>query len=262
MILFILSSSSHTKILPSERETLEIFRKPICILNNSEYSNKRKIQIVRQFQKNISRNPKDFKKNKALEKKGLLKTSPKRLTYKYFLKKKYSVRQREFAFFLMTLFGEARNLKEKDIEMVARVINNRRHRYNKSYVQTVTDLAQFSTWYYKNQKDNAILLCPGKEYHYLWQKVFKVAKEQFENSDLFLGSEHYYAPRNMSPRNRVPEWSKGRYAVGYGGHVFLVDKKFKAQNEDLKVVYIPKKTKKISIRKGKIKIYKNKKRGG
>ena len=77
--------------------------------------------------------------------------SPKWITIKNLRAKGFSWNEIDFAFFSMTLFGEARNLKEHDIEMVVElsIIDVRVSNYR----QTVTDLAQFSTWYYKKTKE-------------------------------------------------------------------------------------------------------------
>jgi len=227
------------------------FSKPFCIIGNSGWGTSKKVAALRELQTNISRKTADFYQNKELEKNLKLKGSPKYLASNYFKTIGLDKRQTEFAFFAMTLFSEARNLDTKEIEMVARVINNRKG--GTTYSETVTELAQFSGWYYKNRHDNAVLLCPGKEHSENWNKVVKIAAEQFEKKDAFLKSKHYFAPNNI-PNNKLPQWAKGNLAINFGGHVFLVDSDFKANNEDLDVFYIDDSVKQLRVNNDQLEI--------
>lgn len=231
---------------------ISIFKRPFCILGPQTWWKKEneKLDIVKWHQRYIKKGPNFFNINRKLEKSTLLTGSPKQLTLDFFLNKGLSLTQIEFGLFVMTLFGEARNLHTRSIEMVARVINNRKG--DRTYTETVTELAQFSTWYYTNQRDNTVMLCPSKEHQKSWKKVFKVAIKNFNRKDTFLGSKHYFSPYNMVPRYRTPEWAKGNYAVGFGGHIFLVDKKFKEKNKNLQVVYIPKNNEQVKVSDGVI----------
>ena len=241
---------------PQQRPEIDLtkFTKPFCMVGNGKHDQpfKNKVKTVKHYQRKISRKRKDFKNNLRAERKGKLFGSPKWVITRYMKAKNYTWEEIDFVAFAMTLFAEAKNLKPKDMEMVAKVINNRRK--GRSYLNTVTELAQFSSWYYKNQYDNTILLCPGTIYHKLWEKTLKVAHATFQKEHESFKSTHYFAPRNMAPRYRVPAWAKGRYAVGYGGHIFLVDKNFRPEDDEKKVVFIPQNIKKVQIIKGEIKL--------
>jgi hypothetical protein len=231
---------------------LSKFEKPFCMIGrgNPNLAFKKKLKILRRYQRKISRRSRNFKKNKKKETKATLHGSPKWVAIKHLRHKGFSWAEVDFAFFAMTLFGEARNLKSEDIEMVARVINNRRN--GRSYRQTVTNLAQFSSWYYKNQRDNVKLLCPNTRYYKHWAKIIDVAKKHFFQEDQLLGSTHYFAPRNMVPRNRLPSWARGKYGARFGGHIFVFNKKEQTNVDKDKIFFIPKRAKKLGIRKGKI----------
>lgn len=233
---------------------LSKFENPFCMIGsgNSKAPFKKKLSTLRRYQRKISRKRKNFKKNRKKEKHASLHGSPKWITIKYLRAKGYSWDEVDFAFFAMTLFGEARNLKEKDIEMVARVINNRRK--GRSYRQTVTDLAQFSTWYYKHQRDNVNLLCPHSIHTKNWQKVVRVATKMFHKDDELLGSTHYFAPHNMVPKYRLPSWAKGKYGARFGGHIFVFKNKEQAKVSEEKLFYIPRKAKNVRIRKGEVRL--------
>lgn len=231
---------------------LKKFEKPFCMIGNgnAKQNFKKKLKTLRRYQRKISRKRKSFRKNKKKEKNATLHGSPKWVVIKNLRSKGFSWEEIDFAFFSMTLFGEARNLKEKDIAMVARVINNRRK--GRTYRQTVTDLAQFSTWYYKNQKDNVNLLCPHSIHNKNWRKVVKVATKMFHRDDDILGSTHYFAPHNMVPKYRLPSWAKGKYGARFGGHIFVFKNKKQAKVSKDKLFFIPKKAKKVRIKKGKV----------
>lgn len=233
---------------------LKRFKKPFCMIGNGRYnvSFRKKLKTMRRYQRKISRRYRKFRHNRRLEDKATLHGSPKWVAIKYLRSRGLSWQEVDFAFFALTLFAEARNLNEKDATMVAKVINNRKK--NKSYRQAVSQLGQFSSWYYRNQLDNTIMLCPSKKYHKHWKKILKVASENFNKADSTFQSTHYFAPYNMVPRYRIPNWAKGSYAVGFGGHIFLVDKDYKRNNKNADVIYIPKKSRRIKIVKGKIKI--------
>lgn len=98
------------------------------------------------------------------------------------------------------------------------------------------------------------MLCPGKQYNKLWKKTVEVASQYFEKDDELLGSTHYFAPRNMVPRYRVPKWAKGKYVVGFGGHIFLVGKNDIDESLKNKLVYIDKDVDKAKVVRGKITI--------
>lgn len=230
------------------------FEKPLCLVGKQSMSKREKVNILREHQASISRKTADFRQNKLLERKSALKGTAKNILQKHFKKQKLNWVEQEFGYLLLTLFGEARNLDKENIEMVARVINNRKGQ-KRTYEETVTELAQFSSWYYKNQFDNVDLLCPDKKIAKNWDKVYRVAVEQFRSQDDFLKSKFYFAPHNMFPKHKLPRWSKGKHAVGYGGHVFLVSEDFKERNSDLEVVYIPANAKKMKVRRGKITLY-------
>jgi len=100
-------------------------------------------------------------------------------------------------------------------------MDNRRR--GRNYADTVTDLAQFSAWYYRNQRDNVDLLCPNSKQKENWQRVVKVVDKHFEKEDEYLGSTHYFSPYNMVPRFSIPSWARGKKAVSYGGHIFIID---------------------------------------
>jgi spore germination cell wall hydrolase CwlJ-like protein len=223
------------------------FDKPFCMIGNGNPKQKfkKKLHTLRRYQRKISRRPSSFRRNKRKEVKLNLHGSPKWVALKYLEHKGYSRTEVDFVFFAMTLFAEARNLSKRDMTMVARVINNRRK--GRSYVNTVTELAQFSSWYYKNQLDNTTMLCPGKVFQKLWTKTIAVAVENFNKKDRLLGSTHYFAPKNMVPRYRVPAWAKGRHAIGFGGHIFLINKGTLDEDLQHKVVYLSKNIKKVTI---------------
>lgn len=237
---------------PAERLEMEKFDKPFCMIGNGKHDQpfKAKLKILKRYQKNISRKKQDFNKNKTLEKNLQLVGTPKWITYKYLKNQDFSNEEIDFAIFSMTLFAEAKNLDEKNIEMVARVINNRRK--NKSYLESTTKLAQFSSWYYKNQRDNVIILCPGKIYHKHWAKIIAVAKKHFYYNDKLINSTHYFAPYNMVPRYKIPLWAKGKMAVRHGGHLFIVSKDYQSTDEELTPVFIPKNAQKVKIKNGKM----------
>lgn len=255
--LFVDHHQDYVRIPSSQEVVLEIdldkFEKPFCMIGNGDPKTpfKKKLEVVRRYQRKIDRKRKNFKKNKKREKVASLHGSPKWVTIKNLRAKGFSWNEIDFAFFSMTLFGEARNLKEHDIEMVARVINNRRK--GRNYRQTVTDLAQFSTWYYKNQRDNVNLLCPHPIHTKNWRKVVKVATKMFHKDDTKLGSTHYFAPHNMVPKYRLPSWAKGKYGARFGGHIFVFKNKEQAKVSEDKLFYIPRKAEKVRIRKGKVK---------
>lgn len=258
IILTLNTAISSTKISSSESTqnlkgvNLSKFEKPFCMVGNGKYNqkNKKKLKTIRKYQRKISRKTKDFKKNKKKEKGATLHGSPKWVAIKWLRNKKYNWKEVNFAFYAMTLFAEAKNLDEKSMGMVAKVINNRKKK--KNYINTVTNLAQFSSWYYKNQRDNVVLLCPDKKYHKHWKKSVKVAAEHFNKKDPNFRSTHYFAPRNMVPRYRLPSWAKGKHVVGYGGHIFIVKKSFDPPEEDKEVIFIPRKAKKAKVVRGKI----------
>lgn len=231
---------------------LDLFEKPFCMIGNGSYdqSRKKKLQTIRNYQRKISRKSDSFKDNKKKEKKANLHGSPKWVAIKYLRHKGLTWKEVNFAFYTMTLFAEAKNLDEESMGKVAMVINNRKK--DKSYIDTVTNLAQFSSWYYKNQRDNIVLLCPDKVYHKHWAKTVKVAAKFFNQENKNFKSTHYFAPRNMVPRYRLPSWAKGKHAVGYGGHIFIVKKTFQPDEEDKDVVFIPKSAKKVKVVRGKI----------
>jgi len=203
----------------------EKFENPFCMIDrgDSEAPFAKKLTTLKRYQRRISRKSADFHSNKLLERELKLHGSAKWITYRFLKARQYTETEIEFAYFAMTLFGEARNLDEESMGMVARVINNRRR--GRSYAATVTEMAQFSTWYYRNQKDNVILLCPQKKQTDNWRRAVEVAKAHFNKKDDYLGSTHYFSPYNMVPRFRPPIWARGKKAVSYGGHIFLVDKK-------------------------------------
>lgn len=184
----------HLSFASSEEIRLERFETPFCMIGNgdSEAPFTQKLRTIRRYQRHISRATKDFRDNRRLEEKAALHGSPKWVTYRFLAHRGYSREEIQFAFYAMTLFGEARNLSEESMEMVARVINNRRR--DRNYADTVTDLAQFSTWYYKNQKDNVVLLCPSKKQTKNWQRAVRVAFKHFNQQDDYLGSTHYFSP--------------------------------------------------------------------
>lgn len=239
---------------PDRKVDIKKFMKPFCMIGNGNQNQsfKKKLKILRRYQKKISRKTRDFRKNLSKEDKATLHGSPKWVAIKYLRHRGYSWKEIDFAFLSMTLFAEARNLNREDMGMVARVINNRRQ--GRSYRQTTTQLAQFSAWYYKNQRDNVKLLCPGKQYNKLWKKSVEVAYDYFEKDDNLLGSTHYFAPRNMVPRYRIPDWAKGNYAIGFGGHIFIVQKNQIDKDLKNKLVYIGRKNKKAKVVRGKITI--------
>lgn len=249
-----LFAAKNTDGLSSSNQSVELskFEKPFCMIGNGRYdqSRKKKLNTLKKYQRKISRKKKDFKSNKTKEKKASLYGSPKWVAIKWLRHQGYSWEEVNFAFYAMTLFAEAKNLDEKSMGMVAKVINNRKR--NKTYINTVTKLAQFSSWYYKNQRDNVVLLCPDEKYHQYWEKTIKVAYENFNQKDPHFKSTHYFAPRNMVPRYRVPSWAKGKHGVGYGGHIFLVKKNFKPKEKEKNVVFIPESKKKIKVVRGKI----------
>ena len=185
------------------------------------------------------------------EKFASLHGSPKWITIKNLRAKGFSWNEIDFAFFSMTLFGEARNLKEHDIEMVARVINNRRK--SRNYRQTVTDLAQFSTWYYKNQRDNVNLLCPHPIHNKNWKKVVRVAIKMFHKDDTKLGSTHYFAPHNMVPKYRLLLGRRGNMAPDSEGISLFLKIKTKQKSTKTSFFYIPEKAKRVRIRRGQVK---------
>ena len=229
---------------------LNRFKKPFCMIGNGNHnsSSKTKLRTLKRYQHKISRKKGKFYSNKRKERKATLHGSPKWITYKYLAHRKYSKKEIQFAFLAMTLFGEARNLDENSMEMVARVINNRKKKRN--YADTVADLAQFSTWYYRNRRDNVSLLCPSLKHTKNWQRAVKVAYKHFNKRDKLLGATHYFSPYNMVPKYKTPGWSRGKHAVSYGGHVFLINKrKYKGQK---KVVYIPKRQKRLRAVRGRI----------
>lgn len=232
---------------------LSKFEKPFCMIGrgNPKLNFRKKLGILRRYQRKISRRRKDFRKNKRKEKYSTLHGSPKWVVIKNLRAKGFTWDEIDFAFFSMTLFGEARNLNNDDIGMVARVINNRRK--GRSYRQTVTQLAQFSTWYYKNQRDNVNLLCPHPVHQKNWSKVVQVAAKHFHQNDDRLGSTHYFAPHNMVPKYRLPSWAKGKYGARFGGHIFVFKNKDQAKVEDDELFYIPEEAKKVRIRKGEVK---------
>ena len=254
----VLASVAQGTISASDRTEVDLkrFETPFCMVGNGKHNQpfKKKLKTVRRYQRKISRKTRDFMANRAAEKKATLHGSPKWVAIKYLRHNNFSWVEVDFAFFAMTLFAEAKNLSEKNVEMVARVINNRRK--DKSYMKAVTELAQFSSWYYKNQRDNSVMLCPGKEYHKHWAKIIKVAHKHFYKKDELLGSTHYFSPYNMVPRYRIPKWAKGNFAMSFGGHVFLVKENMKEalkdQFKDKKLVYIPKNARKVKIYKGEI----------
>lgn len=249
---FIVASDIQAPVYAQRNMELDFIERPLCMLGDQYrgWSKRRKVRLVRKHQRRISRRTRMFMRNKKLETKGKLVGSPKYLTLQYLKEKGLNLKQIEFTVFAMTLFSEAKNLSEKDMGMVARVINNRRG--NGTYLQTVTELAQFSAWYYKNQHDNAVLLCPGKQYDRLWEKTVKVAAKHFYKKDPNFKATHYFAPRNMSPRYRIPRWAKGRYAVAYGAHVFLVSKDFEPEEDDKEVIYIQRNKRRMKVKEGKI----------
>jgi hypothetical protein len=244
--------------LPSSQQVvseinLEKFEKPFCMIGNGnpKADFKYKLKKVKRYQRKINRSKKNFKKNKKKEKVASLHGSAKWIVIKNLRSRGFSWDEIDFAFFSMTLFGEARNLKEDDIAMVARVINNRRK--GRNYRQTVTELAQFSTWYYKNQRDNVNLLCPHPIHTKNWRKVVKVATRMFHRDDDKLGSTHYFAPHNMVPKYRLPSWAKGKYGARFGGHIFVFKNKEQAKVSKDKLFFIPRKAEQVRIRKGKVK---------
>lgn len=231
---------------------MNLFEEPFCMIGqgNPETPNQKKLDVLRKYQRRISRKSADFRHNRALEQKAALFGSPKWVTYRFLAHRQYTSEEIQFAFLAMTLFGEARNLSEQSMEMVAKVINNRRR--GRNYADTVTDLAQFSAWYYRNQRDNVDLLCPSPDQKENWQRAVQVAKKHFNQQDDYLGSTHYFSPYNMSPRFSIPSWAKGKKAVSYGGHIFLIDpKKYKGQKE---IIQIPHNLKKIRAVRGQIKL--------
>lgn len=234
----------------------KVFEKPLCMIGNGKHNQsfKSKLKILKRYQKKLKRTRSHFRRNKKLEAQTKLVGTPRWVTVKYMRNKGYSWKDIDFTVFAMTLFAEAKNLDKEGVEMVARVINNRRK--GRSYLQITTQLAQFSSWYYKNQRDNVITLCPGKAYHKYWKKIISVAKKQFYKNDNILNSTNYFAPHNMVPRYRIPVWAKGRHAIGFGGHIFLVKKNFKWHEKNKKSIFIPKNAKRIKIRRGKISLLK------
>lgn len=235
---------------------IQKFAKPHCFIGQGDHSAsfKKKYKTLKRYQKRISRKKSSFRRNKKAEMKTRLRGTPNWIVEKSLKAKGYSKDEIEFAYFTMTLFAEARNSSEKDIEMVAKVINNRRK--NKSYQQTVTKLAQFSSWYYKSQRDNVVMLCPSPIYFKHWGKIVKVAINHFYETNVHFKSTHYFAPYNMVPRYRIPTWAKGKYGVVYGGHIFLVKKGY-VSPEGLTAKYIPRKSKSIIIRGGKFRTLKS-----
>lgn len=231
---------------------LEKFDNPFCMIGHGkpELSFKKKLKILKRYQRKISRKTKDFFKNKKKESKSKLFGSPKWVAIRYLRARNYSWAEVDFAFFAMTLFGEARNLDDEDIEMVARVINNRRKTQN--YRETVTRLAQFSAWYYKNQWDNVTLLCPSKSHQKNWKRVVQIAKKHFYEKDELLGSKHYFAPHNMRPKYKVPVWAKGKYAARFGGHIFVFNDKTQTNINKDQLFFIPKGANRLRIRKGEV----------
>ncbi len=252
------SSPNEAKFIPAMEEKYNVdlskFSSPFCVLKTKQdISFRSKYRKLVKLQKHISRSPRHFYKNLKLEQQFKLHGSPKWLAYRYFKEKGFNDTEIEFAFFIMTLFGEARNLSEEGIEMVARVINNRRR--GKSYVQTVTRLAQFSSWYYKNRRDNVALLCPSSLHNDNWKRVVKVAFEQFLEKDDFLKSKYYFAPYNMVPRNSIPYWAKGVHVVRFGGHLFLVDEAFVEKHKHLEMAYIDEEARKVIFKDEGVKVF-------
>ena len=77
---------------------------------------KDKLRVLKRYQRKIERKKSSFKRNRKKEKFASLHGSPKWITIKNLRAKGFSWNEIDFAFFSMTLFGEARNLKEHDIE--------------------------------------------------------------------------------------------------------------------------------------------------
>jgi len=230
----------------------ERFSEPFCMIGHGdpEAPFTQKLRTLRSYQRHISRKSVDFTANRSLEVKAALHGSPKWVTYRFLAHRQYTPEEIQFAFFAMTLYGEARNLSEQSMEMVAKVINNRRR--GRNYADTVTDLAQFSAWYYRNQRDNVDLLCPERNQTENWQKAVRVARKHFNKEDQYLGSTHYFSPYNMVPRFSIPSWARGRNAVSYGGHIFLIDPK-KYQGEK-SIIKIPKNHQRIRAVRGEIRL--------
>jgi spore germination cell wall hydrolase CwlJ-like protein len=256
LTLTLLSSAQAAKNHHPTKVNKKRFYKPFCMIGNGKQNQsfKHKLKTLKRYQRKISRKTRDFRKNKKKENQATLHGSPKWVVIKYLRHRGYTWKEIDFAFLAMTLFAEARNLSKEDMAMVARVINNRRE--GRSYRDTTTELAQFSAWYYKNQWDNVTLLCPGKEFNKLWRKSVDVAYEYFDKEDTLLGSTHYFAPRNMVPRYRIPDWAKGRYAIGFGGHIFIVGKNDIDESLKKQLVFIGRKKKKAKVVRGRITILK------
>lgn len=252
--LVLITSVQAAKNRKPNKINVKKFYKPFCMIGNGKQSQsfKKRLNTLKRYQRKISRKTRDFRKNKKKENKANLHGSPKWIVIKYLRHRGYTWKEIDFAFLSMTLFAEARNLNREDMGMVARVINNRRK--GRSYRDTTTELAQFSAWYYKNQLDNVTLLCPGREFNRLWKKSVEVAYKYFDKEDTLLGSTHYFAPRNMVPRYRIPDWAKGRYAIGFGGHIFIVGKKDIDESLKKNLVYIGRKNRKAKVVRGKITI--------
>lgn len=219
-LFFLAPLLAHTSEPPVR---LERFEKPFCMIGqgNPDAPFREKLSVLRRYQRQISRSSSDFRANRNLERRAALHGSPKWVTYRFLAHRGFTREEMDFAFFAMTLFGEARNLSEESMSMVAKVINNRRR--GRNYANTVTELAQFSAWYYRNQRDNVDLLCPPSSQNQNWQRAVAVAAKHFNKEDTYLGSTHYFSPFNMVPRFRPPSWARGKWAVSYGGHIFLIN---------------------------------------
>jgi hypothetical protein len=249
LALTLLPISSHATE-PAIR--LERFEQPFCMIGhgNPDAPFQEKLTVLRRYQRRISRKSADFRRNRELERRATLHGSPKWVTYRFLAHREYTAEEIDFAFFAMTLFGEARNLSEESMEMVAKVINNRRR--GKNYADTVTELAQFSAWYYRNQRDNVDLLCPPSVQTENWRRAVRVAARNFNRTDQQLGSTHYFSPYNMVPRFTPPAWARGKWAVSYGGHIFLIDPKtYKGEKTP---VFLPRDLKRVRAVRGEIRL--------
>lgn len=131
----------------------------------------------------------------------------------------------------LTLWGEARSERIEGRIAIACVLRNRVTTQRRAFGWTLRGAClkpwQFSCWLDAGGRANHALVMdaargliverplPVRLRECLWI-ADGLIRDQFQ--DTVRGATHYYSPAGMVPRDRVPEWARGRVPVVVVGH--------------------------------------------
>lgn len=121
---------------------------------------------------------------------------------------------------ILTVFLEARDQSALGQKNVAKVILNRASKKDWPLSNIVFSKKQFSCW---NEGFTKPFMALAHEAEYITPVLVNVdtAIEEWKNGDDLKGATHYYSPKAMVPKNRVPPWVSSMTMVGkFGDQIF------------------------------------------